>query len=136
MAAISGVNHTAEDSDLRKNKTATAKAAFPYGLAALAAWWTDIGACCFPGRSRKPAVIPELFPFPDRSKSGAGMQLASFRCFAERPDRIGWRFPSRRYLSDSFWGETHMSEEDIQALYGNGKDGSQGITGNGAATDH
>lgn len=42
----------------------------------------------------------------------------------------------RMDLSDSFWGETHMSEEDIQALYGNGNDGSQGITGNGAANDH
>lgn len=42
----------------------------------------------------------------------------------------------RMDLSDSFWGETHMSEEDIQALYGNGNDGSQGITGKGAANDH
>lgn len=42
----------------------------------------------------------------------------------------------RMDLSDSFWGETHMSEEDIQALYGNGNDGSQGITGNGVANDH
>lgn len=42
----------------------------------------------------------------------------------------------RMDLSDSFWGETHMPEEDIQALYGNGNDGSQGITGNGAANDH
>ena len=39
-------------------------------------------------------------------------------------------------LSDSFWGETHMSEEDIVALYGEGRDGSQGITGAGAASDH
>lgn len=42
----------------------------------------------------------------------------------------------RMDLSDSFWGETRMSEEDIQALYGNGNDGSQGITGNGVANDH
>ena len=42
----------------------------------------------------------------------------------------------RMDLSDSFWGETRMSEEDIQALYGNGNDGSQGITGKGAANDH
>ena len=39
-------------------------------------------------------------------------------------------------LSDSFWGETHMSEEDIVALYGEGRDGSQGVTGTGAASDH
>ena len=42
----------------------------------------------------------------------------------------------RKDLSDSFWGQTHMSEEQIVALYGNGKDGSQGITGTGAASDH
>ena len=42
----------------------------------------------------------------------------------------------RMDLSDSFWGETRMSEEDILALYGNGNDGSQGITGKGAANDH
>lgn len=39
-------------------------------------------------------------------------------------------------LSDSFWGQTHMTEEQIVALYGNGNDGSQGITGAGAASDH
>ena len=39
-------------------------------------------------------------------------------------------------LSDSFWGQTHMTEEQIVALYGNGNDGSQGITGSGAASDH
>ncbi len=39
-------------------------------------------------------------------------------------------------LSDSFWGQTHMSEEQIVALYGNGNDGSQGLTGAGAASDH
>ena len=42
----------------------------------------------------------------------------------------------RNDLSDSFWGQTHMSEEQIVALYGNGNDGSQGITGAGAASDH
>lgn len=42
----------------------------------------------------------------------------------------------REDLSDSFWGQTHMTEEQIVALYGNGNDGSQGITGAGAATDH
>lgn len=42
----------------------------------------------------------------------------------------------RPELSDSFWGRTHMSEEDIMALYGNGNDGSQGLTGGGAASDH
>ena len=31
---------------------------------------------------------------------------------------------------------TEMSEEDIVALYGNGNDGSQGLTGEGVATDH
>lgn len=39
-------------------------------------------------------------------------------------------------LSDSFWCGTQMSEEDIVALYGNGNDGSQGLTGEGVATDH
>lgn len=39
-------------------------------------------------------------------------------------------------LSDSFWGQTRMTEEQIQALYGNGNDGSQGITGAGASSDH
>lgn len=39
-------------------------------------------------------------------------------------------------LSDSFWGQTHMTEEQIQALYGEGRDGSQGITGAGASSDH
>ena len=29
-----------------------------------------------------------------------------------------------------------MSEEQIVALYGNGNDGSQGLTGAGAASDH
>ncbi len=42
----------------------------------------------------------------------------------------------REDLSDSFWCGTRMSEEDIQALYGNGKDGSQGLSGQGAASDH
>ena len=42
----------------------------------------------------------------------------------------------REDLSDSFWGQTHMTEEQIVALYGNGNDGSQGLTGAGAATDH
>ena len=42
----------------------------------------------------------------------------------------------RNDLSDSFWGQTRMSEEQIQALYGGGRDGSQGITGTGAASDH
>ena len=42
----------------------------------------------------------------------------------------------REDLSDSFWGQTHMTEEQIVALYGNGNDGSQGITGAGAAADH
>lgn len=42
----------------------------------------------------------------------------------------------RNDLSDSFWGQTRMSEEQIQTLYGNGNDGSQGITGTGAASDH
>ena len=42
----------------------------------------------------------------------------------------------REDLSDSFWGQTHMTEEQIVALYGNGNDGSQGITGAGSATDH
>ena len=41
----------------------------------------------------------------------------------------------REDLSDSFWGQTHMTEEQIVALYGNGNDGSQGITGAGAAAD-
>lgn len=39
-------------------------------------------------------------------------------------------------LSDSFWCGTHMSEEDIQTLYGNGNDGSQGLSGEGVANDH
>ena len=39
-------------------------------------------------------------------------------------------------LSDSFWCGTKMTEEDIVALYGNGNDGSQGLTGEGVATDH
>lgn len=30
-------------------------------------------------------------------------------------------------LSDSFWNNTRMPEEDIQALYGEGKDGTQGF---------
>ena len=42
----------------------------------------------------------------------------------------------REDLSDSFWGQTHMTEEQTVALYGNGNDGSQGITGAGAAADH
>lgn len=39
-------------------------------------------------------------------------------------------------LSDSFWCGTKMTEEDIVALYGNGNDGSQGLTGECVATDH
>ena len=39
-------------------------------------------------------------------------------------------------LSDSFWCGTKMTEEDIVALYGNGNDGSQALTGEGVATDH
>lgn len=31
-------------------------------------------------------------------------------------------------LSDSFWNNTRMPEEDIQALYGNGNDGTQGLS--------
>ena len=42
----------------------------------------------------------------------------------------------RTDLSDSFWCGTRMTEEDIVALYGNGKDGSQGLSGTGAANDH
>jgi len=42
----------------------------------------------------------------------------------------------RNDLSDSFWGQTHMTEAQIEELYGNGKDGSQGITGAGSASDH
>jgi len=42
----------------------------------------------------------------------------------------------RTDLSDSFWCGTRMTEEDIVALYGNGKDGSQGLTGTGVANDH
>jgi hypothetical protein len=34
----------------------------------------------------------------------------------------------REDLSDSFWGQTRMTEEQIVSLYGNGKDGSQGIS--------
>ena len=30
-------------------------------------------------------------------------------------------------LSDSFWANTHMSEEDRVALYGDGQDGTQGL---------
>ncbi len=33
----------------------------------------------------------------------------------------------RTDLSDSFWNNTRMPEEDIQALYGEGKDGTQGF---------
>ena len=42
----------------------------------------------------------------------------------------------REDLSDSFWCGTRMSEEDIQALYGNGNDGSQGLSGQGVTGDH
>lgn len=42
----------------------------------------------------------------------------------------------RTDLSDSFWCGTRMTEEDIVALYGNGKDGSQGLSGTGVANDH
>lgn len=34
----------------------------------------------------------------------------------------------REDLSDSFWANTRMPEEDIQALYGDGNDGTQGFT--------
>ena len=33
----------------------------------------------------------------------------------------------REDLSDSFWANTHMSEEDRVALYGDGQDGTQGL---------
>lgn len=42
----------------------------------------------------------------------------------------------REDLSDSFWGQTRMTEEQIVSLYGDGKDGSQGISGAGADSDH
>ena len=47
-----------------------------------------------------------------------------------------WLFAYGAELGLEILNGTKMTEEDIVALYGNGNDGSQGLTGEGVATDH